>query len=77
MDQCGPVGGRVSRMDTLSLCTQQPDEFKGPLGYSRWEKETYTVFVSFPTSERAMIRVDGNDLKTALLKVLSEYIGLK
>ncbi|WP_158960967.1 hypothetical protein [Myroides fluvii] len=40
------------------------------------DEDAYTVFVSFPTRERAMIRVDGSDLKKALVKVLSEYIGL-
>ncbi|WHT39830.1 hypothetical protein QNH98_03910 [Myroides sp. mNGS23_01] len=27
------------------------------------EKDSYTVFVSFPNGEREMIRVDGSDLK--------------
>ncbi|MBV4357147.1 hypothetical protein [Pinibacter aurantiacus] len=37
-------------------------------------ENSYTVFVSFPTKKRDMLRADENDLKTALLKVLSKYI---
>ncbi|MDI3322367.1 hypothetical protein [Pinibacter soli] len=37
-------------------------------------ENSYTVFVSCPTKNRELLRADENDLKTALLKVLSEYI---
>lgn len=39
------------------------------------EENHYTVFISFPRSKREMIRADESDLKTALLKVIREYIS--
>lgn len=36
----------------------------------------YTVFISFPNQpEKLMIRSDGDDLKTALFDVLTQYVG--
>ena len=36
--------------------------------------DEYTVFISFPKINREMLRVDDNDLKIALLKVLNLYL---
>ena len=37
--------------------------------------EPYTIFITFPSAKaRSMIRVDENDLKTGLIKSLSEYV---
>ncbi|MVN79211.1 hypothetical protein GO988_23005 [Hymenobacter sp. HMF4947] len=37
--------------------------------------EPYTIFITFPLAkQRGMIRVEENDLKTGLLKALTEYI---
>lgn len=33
----------------------------------------YTVFISFPDNKRSLIRADENDLKKAILKVLTKY----
>ena len=36
--------------------------------------EQYTVFISFPQNNREMIRADENNLKDALIKVLTKYV---
>ncbi|MEC3874274.1 MULTISPECIES: hypothetical protein [Chryseobacterium] len=37
-------------------------------------ENAYTVFISFPNNKREMIRIDDNDLKNALIKVLNIYL---
>jgi hypothetical protein len=39
------------------------------------ERDWYTILILFPNGGREMIREDGSDLKSALIKVLSRYIG--
>lgn len=38
------------------------------------DNNSYTVFISFPTNKREMIRADENDLRNALIKVLTDYV---
>lgn len=38
------------------------------------ESNSYTAFISFPDNKREMIRVDENDLRSALIRVLTKYV---
>ena len=39
------------------------------------ERDWYTILILFSNGGREMIREDGSDLKSTLIKVLSRYIG--
>jgi len=39
------------------------------------EDDPYTLLISFPTSKREMLRIDGDDLKEAMVNILTQYIN--
>ncbi|ALR31278.1 hypothetical protein ATE47_12425 [Chryseobacterium sp. IHB B 17019] len=78
MDYIKQVLSKDYNLEELLMCFETIKN-NGDVAIIKFDGERnddpYTLLISFPTSKREMLRIDGNDLKEAMRNILTQYIA--